>query len=954
MRTKLLCITALIVFCLSISSGEAQMIADIRQDVQTEFGVYHPYIVAITPQAEPYEVASDFSNVKNFTALDEFYQFSEIERSLLLQNYFIARPGLFTEIFSKRFKQIYDLYKDCKEHGIPIFVTADAMLHTFHVLYDYALRVLEVQRFAHDLDHLNKAMLVEMKRLYHATTEDSLKGIVRKNVAYFAVATKLKDPTAAVPPYVADLVQQELDLIEAHQGFTYSPIFGYKEDYSQYVPRGHYTCNEIFKTYFKSMMWYGRMMFRVEPDTTEEGIRKGKEETLQAILIVKALNEITVDGEPALDLWERIYQPTVFFVGKSDDLDVYDYSALMEEVYGPDWMGLPVEGFADDQKLTEFIAKAKELRDPLINSSWVCDREDPAKVTKAFRFMGQRFIPDSYMFQQLVYDNVLFYQGSGEPFTLVYTIPGRIRGFPRGLDVMAVLGSQMAEQIIRAEGDADYINYEEQLRKLKEEFAGLDDAVWAQNLYWNWLYSLMPLLEPKGEGYPPFMQNEAWTSKQLYTALASWAELRHDTILYAKQSYTGWVTSIPPLPGFTHGYVEPNPHLFARLASLANLMRVGLESRGLLLDEFCYKLLDFQSLLLGLKTMAEKELTNQELTPEEYETIWTIGEHLERLLTFSEEVSGQITSQTDEEMAVVADVHTDPNSGQVLEEGVGYPFELYVIVKIGDDLVLTRGGGFSYYEFKQPMSDRLTDEAWQEMLKGEDPPAAPAWTGAFMDTSGSSPNPEPRSAYLGVETLADVKVCLSPANPVVGDTLFLEVRARVFSDSTITATFCRQNGEEITLISLPLDPDTIEDQRGDYVGWISTSGWDAGTIMLKISHGQHFSYTHWFELLEPSKINSRRKGLPTRLALYQNYPNPFNAKTRIRYSLPGTFRVSLKIYNVLGQVIRTLVDKKQSPGNHVVDWDGRGESGKRVASGVYFYLLRAGGYVKVNKMTLLR
>ena len=953
----MLCIATLIVLCLLTGSGEAQMIADIRQDVQTEFGVYHPYVVTITPQAEPYEVAPDFSNVKNFSALNEFYQFSETERSLLLQNYFIVRPGLFTRFFSERFKQIFDVYKDCKEREIPIFVTTDAMLHTFHVLYDYALRVLEVQRFAHDLDRLNKAMLAEMERLYHATTEDSLKGIVRKNVAYFAVATKLKDPTAVVPPYVADLVQQELDLIAAHQGFTYSPIFGYKEDYSQYVPRGHYTRNEILETYFKSMMWYGRMMFRVEPDSTEEGIRKGKEETLQAILIVKALNEITVDGEPALDVWERIYQPTVFFVGKSDDLDVYDYTALLEEVYGPDWMGLSVEDFADDQKLTEFVAKAKELRDPLISSSWVWDEEDPEKVTKAFRFMGQRFIPDSYMFQQLVYDEVLFYQGSGEPFTLVYSIRGPIRGFPRGLDVMAVLGSQMAEQIIRAEGDADYINYNEQLRKLKEEFAGLEDAVWAQNLYWNWLYALMPLLEPKGEGYPPFMQNDAWTHKQLLAALGSWAELRHDTILYAKQSYTGYA-GIPPVPEFTYGYVEPNPHLFARLASLADLMRVGLESRGLLLAEFRSKLLDFQSLLLGLKTMAEKELTNRELTPEEYETIWTIGEHLERLLTFSEEVNGQITSQTDEEMAVVADVHTDPNSEQVLEEGVGYPFELYVIVKIGDDLVLTRGGGFSYYEFKHPMSDRLTDEAWQEMLKGEDPPAAPAWTGAFMDTCGSFPNPEPRSAYLGVETLAEMEAHVSPANPVVGETLFLEVRARVFSDSTLTATFCRENGEEVASTSLTLDPGTIADGRGDYIGRISTSGWDAGTIMLKISHGEHLSYTHWFELLRPSGVRSRRKGLPSHFALYQNYPNPFNSSTTIRYQLPVCSHVTLKIYNLLGQKVRTLVDKHQEPGYYEARWDGKDGQGKDVASGVYFYKIKASGpernFIKTMKLLILR
>ena len=76
--------------------------------------------------------------------------------------------------------------------------------------------------------------------------------------------------------------------------------------------------------------------------------------------------------------------------------------------------------------------------------------------------------------------------------------------------------------------------------------APIPAADWAQNLYWNWLYTLLPLLEPKGEGWPVFMQNQAWTDKSLNTALGSWAELRHDTILYAKQSETE--KSIPPVP----------------------------------------------------------------------------------------------------------------------------------------------------------------------------------------------------------------------------------------------------------------------------------------------------------------------------------------------------------------------------------------------------------------------
>ncbi len=85
-----------------------------------------------------------------------------------------------------------------------------------------------------------------------------------------------------------------------------------------------------------------------------------------------------------------------------------------------------------------------------------------------------------------------------------------------------------------------------------------------------------------------------------------------------------------------------------------------------------------------------------------------------------------------EEAAVVADVATDPNSGMVLEEAVGKVFEVYVVVEVEGELVITQGGAFSYYEFSQPMADRLTDESWREMLNTGQAPPRPEWTGSFI------------------------------------------------------------------------------------------------------------------------------------------------------------------------------------------------------------------------------
>ena len=168
--------------------------------------------------------------------------------------------------------------------------------------------------------------------------------------------------------------------------------------------------------------------------------------------------------------------------------------------------------------------------------------------TMGFRLFGQKFIPDSYIFTNLVYPKVDKYLGNKKPFTMVSTQAGPTRGFPRGLDVFAVLGSNLALQILQKEDDTNYENFEKQFNLLKDEFSSFTEKDWHKNLYWNWLYSLKKLNEPKNTGYPKFMTSTAWQTRVLNTTLSSWTELRHDTILYAKQSYTALESAMGPSP----------------------------------------------------------------------------------------------------------------------------------------------------------------------------------------------------------------------------------------------------------------------------------------------------------------------------------------------------------------------------------------------------------------------
>jgi len=672
----------------------------------------------------------DISNIRQF-------HLSGKSTELLKENGFVVTPAYY--------KEISDVYLECKDTNQPIFITTDAVLHTGHIFFDYLLRILEVEKFYDSAVELTDRMLELSIRQYNEASSEEVKEAAKLNIGFFAVAKSQFDPEYQVDYGLNELVKQECENIKNHKRLEFRELLAYVknpsiyqtpyayEDYSQYIPRGHYTRNEKLESYFKAMMWYGRIDFKLRPASEEPAITYGKKMTLQAILMVDAL----LRDENVFKLWKMIYEPTVYFVGKTDDLYVDDYIKLIKEIFPPNES---VDKYDIQEKLAEFIDRAIQLKAPKILSGLAFAEDDDFRVsTQGFRFMGQKFIPDSYMFQELVFGVkgekvIMQYTGDKKPFTMEI-IPnfGPVRAFPRGLDICAVLGSKRALEILEVEGDAEYTEYYNQLDNLKEEFSLINIEGWKQNLYWRWLYALLPLLEEnKDTNLPCFMQSPAWIDKELQTVLGSWTELRHDTILYAKQSYTMAGKGMPPEPKLTYGYVEPYPEVYARLEEMMRNLRNNLIALDLAIEGISEKIKEFEELLDKLKIISEKEISNIPLDNEEYELIWDIGSKLASLKEFPSQILEKITSDTDEKMAIVADVHTDVNTGQVLEEGVGSPFNIYVIIDSTRGIRICRGVVFSYYEFKHPMEDRLTDEKWQEMGEKRERPNQPDWVKSFV------------------------------------------------------------------------------------------------------------------------------------------------------------------------------------------------------------------------------
>jgi hypothetical protein len=641
-----------------------------------------------------FEFPEDLNSTLGFLNLDAFFNLNVVQKALLKSQGFVGiRDFGNYDDFSEAYNDLYDRF-------LPIFVTTDSILHVYHIFFDDLLRSIEEDYLIGYSEHMTKAMLEKSIQQYENIT-NGLKNQALNNIAYFSVALKLMDPNASIPTIAEGIVDQELTLIYNHSKATSSPIFGYKEDYTQYKPRGHYTRSESLERYFREMMWYGRLMFRV----------KSENETIQAILISDGMQTASDNGM-ASDYWDTIYEITSYFVGESDDLTYKEYLMVIANVYGP--LSLDYNELLDPINLDVFRDEIRNMRVPSILSSFVTDTQNMTVETQALRFMGQRYIPDSYMFQQMVYKSV------GTQFNP--------RLFPKGLDIMSILGSKEADRILEEEGDTKFYQYPEQSERLKGEFSKITPENWTKNMYWSWLHSLKSLTRDFSEGdFPQFMKSTAWQAEKLNTNLGSWSELRHDTILYAKQSYTVIVTSVPPPPPphYEKGYVEPVPEFWQRVIDLTNVTIDGLSSFGVLSMENNFDLTQLRDLILQLKIISEKELRCEELTLSDYDLIQHIGERLESILGNVDEDGLKTT--------MIADVHTDPNTRKCLEEAVGYIDFVMILVEMPDGSFASMAGPiFSYYEFKHPMSDRLTDEQWEEMLENGNAPSRPNWVESFL------------------------------------------------------------------------------------------------------------------------------------------------------------------------------------------------------------------------------
>ena len=562
--------------------------------------------VKVTPGIPTYSLPLRVEDISNYQDFCNKLQLSPESFSLLQKNGFVVIPTppdiadtkLYLRFSSQESSPRDDFvayYEVLKDKDLPIFITTDSMLHYYHIFFETILMKLEKDLFFEDIWNISLEMLDASLKEYNKGQGD-IKEAAKRNIAYLSIALELLRPKNEqivnddilreeccqpgmdaetcgmminnlkeifgelnsynyfsveegddyrfyLPDYVSKIVKKEIELIEKHKGWENSPLFVYREDYSQYVPRGHYTKSEKLKNYFQAFMWYGKMTALIQGSpalSPGESVCSGNIEgivsdydariqTLQAFLLTNYFSQ----SESIQNKWNRIYAITSFLVGFSDDLGPCEYSEILKE--------FALEDF-NSQELEEYYPELKEALMNFPNNPGIygglgeCELLMPCpplseeeiqalklqakgllNKTKGFRLMGQRFTLDSWIFSEMVspysgeyigvksplptddkpftfaWDDEYEESRKNRPFSWVKTevdscpppAEREIKGFPRGLDLMALLGSQRAMEILEELGDAQYSDYEKKFLELKEEIDALTPYDWYKTLYIN-------------------------------------------------------------------------------------------------------------------------------------------------------------------------------------------------------------------------------------------------------------------------------------------------------------------------------------------------------------------------------------------------------------------------------------------------------------------------------------
>ena len=639
----------------------------------------------------------------NTNNIVNLFQFKDIDKEILeklQQNNFVITKG--------NNLQLFHAYEENDYRQVPNFITTDLYLQAFHMYFSYILKSLEKQHIIPTLEMLCHSFNAACIKLAEQTEDESLKDMAEHAATFYAIPYYLlTNKTLTVPSKYETEYQEEIEHINKQED-NFSDFLSYKDayfPYSLFKPRGHYTREPQLQAYFKAMMWLQTACF----------CREQQEQLKRSIFQAAVLCTYkSIDQTPLIKLYQHIYTPLTFLMGEADNLSIFDIARILEKNNAIHIEDALTAGQIEkvNQALIE-LAKHKNNIKPQIEIT----------CRDKINFMPQRYLSDNEVIQKLVDVN-----------------PNSQRAYPKGLDVFATFGTGTAESLLIDfyKEPNNWSEYSKELQQLKDKFKTSKST--QLSVYELWMKSLLTM-QQTDKNNPGFMQTPEWGYKNLNTALASWAELKHDAILYGEQPMAAECGGAGPPDPIVVGYVEPNLPFWRKMENILQATRLILQQNDCMTDDLKGKTDQLNDYVTFLIQVTEKELRGEKLTEPEYRTLEYMGSSIEyfTLSVVDPDLhldDWSLVQGPDKSIAIVAGIYTRNirgcNKNGILHIATGNANNIYVVVEIEGNLYLTRGATFSYYEFVQPLGTRLTDEEWQQMLEEKKAPAVPEWMKSIL------------------------------------------------------------------------------------------------------------------------------------------------------------------------------------------------------------------------------
>jgi hypothetical protein len=734
-------IIVLLFFSFNVTAQDfsADAYIDFRQSVVgiSETQLEDMYVRSSDIYLKGFENAISFGEINYLDSVILKLELTNDELGLLKQNMFFVTERLNHYNFGQAFHTIYN-------YDLPVFITTDAILHALHMSYDQILKNLERQIMSGNLEEFLKSLYDNFGTLQqkYGNSETTNVGLADADlfitIAYSLISDKLLEGHFADAQEIRDVWKaiQDEKLVEMPM-FTF-PERKRKLDFSQFKVRGHYVYTEqeqwqglkSLEPYFKTMMWLGKMDFLLTPPPANPWEEPWTSEEIQRMHIGAFMVNELLQKSNKLELLQFNETVINYLVGESDNLTPNEYQAILnnEEISSAEQLA-ELDVFI---QVKDALNNNPELGQKILSDFFFMNPQGdkPGDLPISYRVSGQRFIIDSYVLGNVVFDR------------LIHNGQKVMRMMPKPMDILFPLGNNDVLPLL--EDEFKKYPYAEQLANLRYIIDEKPDEFWSGSLYNVWLNSIREL-NPNAEKskLPLFMKTAAWQQEKMNTQLASWSQLRHDNLLYAKQSYTGGTGC-----SFPYSYVEPYPEFYARLKQFAQ--NAGdffsqLPTADQELNRIIQFFPRFEEVMVRLEILAEKQLNKTTFSTEENDWLKTMlfadggsgippysGWYTDLFYDKWDAAEGDFT---------VVDVHTQPTDeagnvvGRVLHTGIG-EVNLGVFVAnspfASNQLTAFVGPVMSYYEKITDNFYRMTDQDWEELVRDKNLPERPEWTNIYL------------------------------------------------------------------------------------------------------------------------------------------------------------------------------------------------------------------------------